>query len=53
VHTKRARTITVSCPENPEITAYADGEYVCPLPVVVSAVPKALKILRPATRLPT
>ena len=30
------------------INAYADGEYVCPLPVEVSAVPGALKILRPA-----
>lgn len=45
VSTKRARTITVSCPG---INAYADGEYVCPLPVDVSAVPGALKILRPA-----
>ncbi|AFM18029.1 conserved protein of unknown function BmrU [Mycolicibacterium chubuense NBB4] len=44
VTTRRARTITV---ESPGITAYADGEYVCPLPVEVSAVPGALKILRP------
>ncbi len=48
VRTERARTITVDCPENPEITAYADGEYVCPLPVEVTAVPAALKLLRPA-----
>ena len=47
VRTRRARTISVSCPAHPEITAYADGEYVCPLPVEVSAVPTALKILRP------
>lgn len=45
VSTKRAQTITV---DSPGITAYADGEYVCPLPVDVSAVPGALKILRPA-----
>ncbi|MGQ9349018.1 diacylglycerol kinase [Mycolicibacterium gilvum] len=45
VSTRRARTITV---DSPGINSYADGEYVCPLPVEVSAVPKALKILRPA-----
>jgi diacylglycerol kinase (ATP) len=45
VRTARARTITV---DSPGITAYADGEYVCPLPVEVSAVGAALKILRPA-----
>ncbi len=45
VQTARARTITV---DSPNMTAYADGEYVCPLPVEVSAVPGALKILRPA-----
>jgi diacylglycerol kinase (ATP) len=44
VHTRRAGTITV---DSPGINAYADGEYVCPLPVEVSAVPAALKILRP------
>lgn len=48
VDTKRARTIAV---DSPGINAYADGEYVCPLPVEVSAVPRALKILRPS-RLP-
>ncbi len=46
VSTKRARTISV---DSPGINAYADGEYVCPLPVEVSAVPGALRILRPAT----
>ena len=45
VRTARARTITV---DSPGINAYADGEYVCALPVEVSAVPGALKILRPA-----
>lgn len=45
VSTRRARTIIV---DSPGINSYADGEYVCPLPVEVSAVPKALKILRPA-----
>ncbi|OBF26498.1 diacylglycerol kinase [Mycobacterium sp. ACS1612] len=43
VRTTRARTTTV---DSPGINAYADGEYVCPLPVEVSAVPGALKILR-------
>ena len=46
VRTARARTITV---DSPGINAYADGEYVCPLPVEVSAVPGALHVLRPAT----
>jgi diacylglycerol kinase (ATP) len=32
---------------SPKITAYADGEFVCTLPVEVSAVPGALRILRP------
>lgn len=44
VRTARAKTITVECPG---INAYADGEYMCPLPVEVSAVPGALKILTP------
>jgi diacylglycerol kinase (ATP) len=45
VRTARARVISV---DSPGINAYADGEYVCPLPVEVSAVPGALKILRPS-----
>ena len=45
VITDRAHTITV---ESPGINAYADGEYACALPVEISAVPHALKILRPA-----
>jgi diacylglycerol kinase (ATP) len=45
VTTYRARTVTVECPG---INAYADGEYVCPLPVEISAIPGALMILRPA-----
>jgi diacylglycerol kinase (ATP) len=44
VSTERATSVSV---ESPGINAYADGEYVCPLPVEVSAVPAALKILRP------
>lgn len=44
VTTERARTVTV---ESPGINAYADGDYVCPLPVEISAVPSALKILVP------
>jgi diacylglycerol kinase (ATP) len=47
VRTARARTITV---DSPGINAYADGEFVCPLPVEVSAVSGALKILVPAGR---
>ena len=42
VTTERARTIRV---ESPGINAYADGDYVCPLPVEISAVPRALRIL--------
>ena len=45
VTTERARTITV---ESPGINAYADGDYVCPLPVEISAVPGALKIFTAA-----
>jgi diacylglycerol kinase (ATP) len=44
VRTARAKVITV---DSPGINAYADGEFVCALPVEVSAVPGALKILRP------
>ena len=33
--------------ESPGINAYADGDYVCPLPVEISAVPGALKIFVP------
>ena len=45
VRTARAKVITVDCPG---INAYADGEYVCPLPVELSAVPRALRIIVPA-----
>jgi diacylglycerol kinase (ATP) len=41
VTTDRARTILV---DSPGINAYADGDYVCPLPAEISAVPKSLKI---------
>ncbi|NLU83339.1 diacylglycerol kinase [Rhodococcus sp. HNM0569] len=44
VTTYRARTVTV---ESPGISAYADGDYVGPLPVRVEAVPRALHILVP------
>ncbi len=44
VSTARARTVRVDCPG---INAYADGDYVAPLPVTVTAVPGALQILRP------
>jgi diacylglycerol kinase (ATP) len=45
VTTDRAKTVRV---ESPGINAYADGELACPLPVEVSAVSGALKILRSA-----
>jgi diacylglycerol kinase (ATP) len=44
VSTDRARTITV---ESPGINAYADGDYVCPLPAEISAVPGALTMIVP------
>jgi diacylglycerol kinase (ATP) len=43
VSTRRAASIRVECPG---INAYADGDFVAPLPVTVSAVPGALQILR-------
>ena len=36
--------------EAPGIRAYADGEYVAPLPVDVGVVPRALRVLSPAAR---
>ncbi|MBU3706748.1 MAG: diacylglycerol kinase [Mycobacterium sp.] len=42
VSTDRARTVRVECPD---INAYADGDYVCPLPAEISAVPGALRVL--------
>ena len=45
VTTERARSVSV---DSPGINAYADGEYVCPLPVDVSAVAGALKVLLPS-----
>lgn len=44
VSTVRATSVSV---DSAGINAYADGEYACPLPVEVSAVPAALQILRP------
>lgn len=45
VTTARARVVEVDCPG---INAYADGDFACPLPVTVSAVAGALRILVPA-----
>jgi diacylglycerol kinase (ATP) len=45
VTTARAKSVHV---DSPGINAYADGDFACPLPVGVSAVPGALKVLRPA-----
>nr|WP_163760612.1 diacylglycerol kinase [Mycobacterium botniense] len=44
VTTARARSVAV---DSAGISAYADGEYACQLPVTISAVPGALRILRP------
>ena len=43
VSTARATTIHVECPG---ISVYADGDFACPLPAELSAVPGALQILR-------
>jgi diacylglycerol kinase (ATP) len=45
VTTVRAKSIHVECPG---INVYADGDFACPLPADISAVPAALQILRPA-----
>ncbi len=44
VSTARAAVVEV---ESPGIRAYADGEFACVLPAEISAVPGALRILRP------
>jgi diacylglycerol kinase (ATP) len=44
ITTKRAATVHVDCPG---INAYADGDFAAALPVTVSAVPQALRILVP------
>jgi diacylglycerol kinase (ATP) len=44
VSTARAKSIHVECPG---INVYADGDFACPLPAEISAVPAALQILRP------
>ncbi len=41
VSTDRARTVMV---DSPGINAYADGDYVCPLPAEISAIPAALSV---------
>lgn len=45
VTTARAASIHVECPG---INVYADGDFACALPAEISAVPGALRILRPA-----
>ena len=45
VSTARAKTIHVECPG---INVYADGDFACPLPAEISAIPAALQILRAA-----
>ncbi|KAY99100.1 diacylglycerol kinase [Mycobacterium tuberculosis M1340] len=44
VSTTRAKTVHVECPG---INVYADGDFACPLPAEISAVPAALQVLRP------
>jgi diacylglycerol kinase (ATP) len=44
ITTRRAATVHVDCPG---INAYADGDFAAALPVTVSAVPRALKVLVP------
>ena len=41
---QHAKSIQVECPG---INVYADGDFACPLPAEISAVPAALRILRP------
>jgi diacylglycerol kinase (ATP) len=43
VETHRARTIEIV---SDGITAYADGERICPLPITITCVPGALRLLR-------
>jgi len=45
VSTARARSVHVECPG---INVYADGDFACPLPAEICAVPGALQILRSA-----
>ncbi|ORB37740.1 diacylglycerol kinase [Mycobacterium persicum] len=44
VTTARAKTVDVECPG---INVYADGDFACPLPAEIAAVPAALQLLRP------
>jgi diacylglycerol kinase (ATP) len=46
VDSYRARTVRI---EAQDVTAYADGERCLPLPVTISCVPGALRVLRPST----
>lgn len=46
VTTARAKSVHVECPG---INVYADGDYACPLPAEISAVPAALQVLRPGS----
>lgn len=45
VTTARAKTVDVECPG---INVYADGDFACPLPAEIAAVPAALHVLRPS-----
>ena len=47
VSAARAGSIQVDCPG---INVYADGDFACPLPAEISAVPAVLRVLRPSPR---
>ena len=47
VTTKRVSTMSI---DSPGINAYADGDFACPLPATIEAVPGALEILVPSRR---
>jgi diacylglycerol kinase (ATP) len=49
VTTARGATVSIECPDDPQLSAYADGELVGRLPVRVTAEAGALTLLRPVS----
>jgi diacylglycerol kinase (ATP) len=49
VTTERGATVSIECPDDPQLSAYADGELVDRLPVRVTAEAGALTLLRPVS----
>jgi diacylglycerol kinase (ATP) len=49
VQTFRARTVELACED---IVAYADGERICPLPIAITCMPGALRLVGPAPEPP-